>query len=557
MKKEILFALLICLNQIILANVNNRIDHIRIDKYELNSPFSHIVLPTDFGKPFIIDQKQLDLLNENEVYQIDLVYTEFKTNPDFDQEKLNENRISELKALIPTIDKNSPNWNFVEQTQATVKAEAKTYFHGFVIHYRPNSVNYGELKDKFDHFHKQTQSYMVNASTSTSLDYSSGTKIHIPANAVTYKNGEPVKGDYQIVYREYRNQADIALSGIPMTYEQNGENLSFSSVGMYEINGFKDGEELQLQKPINIDFNCTKKVDDAAFYELDENTGEWTKIEDLSADRFGAKINEPAISKVTASNNLGEDQPIEGRNGISLEFVGGMRFSRKNIDANTAQCKMNKKAWKNYEAIKDDINIAPMVTKEDSEKRTVHLISDSADVFVWSVQSKKYTTFDEFFPEGNAVGWKDDGNRTAGTMIGGKMKFLADAGHTYPNLVAGLNTSEFGVYNCDQIYRMGKTKTIHPEYIDSETGEEIKAASVACLMDLNYNGSFSFDPNYVTLNPTGKNALLIFTKDDQTYLILPSEFGAVDLKKPFPVVAMKNVTSEIKSSADLKRVLQL
>ncbi len=83
----------------------------------------------------------------------------------------------------------------------------------------------------------------------------------------------------------------------------------------------------------------------------------------------------------------------------------------------------------------------------------------------------------------------------------------------------GLNSSSFGVYNCDQIYRLKNRKTIQPTFVDAATGETIRKPNVACVMDLDFNGSFSFNPNTITVDPTGKTAILLTAAKDAIYLI--------------------------------------
>src|SRR5690242_3550896 len=46
--------------------------------------------------------------------------------------------------------------------------------------------------------------------------HSTGTNIQIPANALVDKDGFPVTGDVQLLYREFHHAEDILLSGIPM-----------------------------------------------------------------------------------------------------------------------------------------------------------------------------------------------------------------------------------------------------------------------------------------------------------------------------------------------------
>ncbi len=76
------------------------------------------------------------------------------------------------------------------------------------------------------------------------------------------------------------------------------------------------------------------------------------------------------------------------------------------------------------------------------------------------------------------------------------------------------------------------------------------------MMDLNYNGAFSFDPKRFTCSGTGKNALVLFTKSGKLYIMEPSKFKEMNiLKSGTYTFTMKEMTHEIKSSDDLAKYL--
>ena len=133
----------------------------------------------------------------------------------------------------------------------------------------------------------------------------------------------------------------------------------------------------------------------------------------------------------------------------------------------------------------------------------------------------------------------------------------ADAGHTYPTLVKGLNSPDFGVYNCDQIYRMGKSARMAPNYVD-EDGKGITSKHVACVLDLNYQGAFSFHPNNIMCNMEGKNVVLLFTTDHKTYMIEhDAMMSAYNSNNMSPTFKMKDMSETLKSTSDLKKLLDL
>lgn len=108
-----------------------------------------VALSTEFGEFKIIEQQILDTLNEDRIEKIDLVYTLYFQSETFVQPDLNRKRLKYLKSQKPYIFENSLiEWNIVCQTGAKTSEVAKNYFHGFIIHFRPDSLSVKELTTK-------------------------------------------------------------------------------------------------------------------------------------------------------------------------------------------------------------------------------------------------------------------------------------------------------------------------------------------------------------------------------------------------------------------------
>ena len=227
-------------------------DPVLLEKYT-NTQAQTIELSTHFAEPFIISKKDIDQLIGKRIYHVDLVYTAFRESPDFDQVSLNENRMAELEKLLPQLADDHPEWSFYKQTGANDKATAKTYFHGFVIHYG-DEIDYQSMNHYFEKIQVPFSTIDIDNRTGGRAEYYSGSSIEMPALAAIHQNGEIVEGIYQLYYREFRDQAEIALSGIPMTYTENGNDEIFNSAGMYEIRAMQNGEELKLQQAAIVNF---------------------------------------------------------------------------------------------------------------------------------------------------------------------------------------------------------------------------------------------------------------------------------------------------------------
>ena len=497
-----------------------------------------IALPTNFAKPFIIDQKDIDLLAGKTIHHVELIYTKYAKSATFNQKTLNNQRITQLKKVLPQVISDNPSWTWLEQTGAKTQDVAHDYFHGFVIHYG-DKLDHTTLGDFLSDIAGDANQLNVNASTGGTFKIASGTTIHIPTDAVSYKNGKKVVGDFILSYTEYRNQAEIALSGLPMLYK--GDN--FSSIGMYELRGEKDGKELKLNKAITVDFNCTKVVNDAAFFSMDDNSGEWKKIKDLN---FPGQ----AMTAEQEETLFAIDERGNVATAIVAPKVANIGIKWTTIDNETIEAVLDSATWV-YNKGLDPTKLAHMVISKNEKTRSFMVKKKMKAQFQARVTNQVYSkgTYDEFW--GGAAP-KSKGKNTNINV----QKSIA--GHTYPTVVSGLRSPSFGVYNCDQVYRLKPAVVLSPIYTDQDSKKQIEDGYVACVIDLSKNGSFSFHPSNLTVNKNGRNAILLFTEEKEIYLIDERAFSKLDLDNRQTIeMPMRNVTSMIKSPSDLKKMLNI
>jgi len=319
-------------------------------------------------------------------------------------------------------------------------------------------------------FQIPTLTFEINPNSDTILAIGqNGTKLHIPQNAFINQSGDLITSIVKIDFQEYRNSAEMAFSGIPMTYEKGGETFFFNSSGMFDIQGYSDNEQIRVaqNKSLTIDYYLAKQNPDIDFYKMQDSSSNWELVNEI------LEMPKP-IAKDTLIN-IQEDVEFDGF------FEGEGDFA--------------------------------------------------SDTFVM----------------------KDDGNRTNATLLAEG----ADAGHTYPDIVKGLNISSFGVYNCDQIYRLPNRVNIIAKYED-ENGAEIKSPNILSLIDLNYNGAFSFDPNRFTCDSKGKNVLLLFAESGELFLLEKGEFEKMNISESGEYsFKLKNVSNTIKSTEDLASYLDI
>ena len=108
----------------------------RVEKvFEPTRPFVAI-LACDFGQASI-DQDNIEDIGAAEIVRVELYYSSYKESEGFNQNALNISRLKQLRKLLPKAFENHlTQWNLMMQVEPD-KEQAKTLFHGFFVHYRP------------------------------------------------------------------------------------------------------------------------------------------------------------------------------------------------------------------------------------------------------------------------------------------------------------------------------------------------------------------------------------------------------------------------------------
>lgn len=116
----------------------------------------------------------------------------------------------------------------------------------------------------------------LNAKTRT------GSRISIPANAFVHKNGNPVKGDVVVEFQEASNAYEMFLR--TMKYDQSSDKIQYDSQKMVQIHASANGREVDLVKPITIDFG---QLDHGPGYHLNVIEEKHEFMADPMVETFG------------------------------------------------------------------------------------------------------------------------------------------------------------------------------------------------------------------------------------------------------------------------------
>lgn len=157
--------------------------------------------------------------------------------------------------------------------------------------------------------------YQIENSTGGKFTHPSGSEINIPANSF-FVDGQPVDGKVEIRYREFRDQADFILSGIPMTYDSVGKQYHFESAGMLEIRAFKNNQPVVFKGEVEVNFVSDYNDTKYNFYQLNEKDKNWVSLgkdEVLPLDnkkQNELKSNETADKKATQKEIVFKEEKL-------------------------------------------------------------------------------------------------------------------------------------------------------------------------------------------------------------------------------------------------------
>lgn len=104
-----------------------------------------------------------------------------------------------------------------------------------------------------------------------------GTLINIPENTLVDSAGNLVTGKVDLKFREFLDQKEVFLSGIPMNYDSNGVNMNFKSGGMFEMLAYQNENPLFIadDKKVKVDLASMQVEDDYNIYYLSPDEKKW------------------------------------------------------------------------------------------------------------------------------------------------------------------------------------------------------------------------------------------------------------------------------------------
>ena len=153
---------------------------------------------------------------------------------------------------------------------------------------------------------KEVEFYTINTKKDTVITSVEGSTIAIPAGSLLDKNGVAIDGKVEVTFSEFHTVEDLLLSGIPMEYDENGEEGYLITAGMCSISATYKGEEVQINESNPLKVELASKYTgngEVGFFTLDEATGTWTRGNEATS------IENPARQEMAAQIKILNDQP--------------------------------------------------------------------------------------------------------------------------------------------------------------------------------------------------------------------------------------------------------
>ncbi len=247
-------------------------------------------------------------------------------------------------------------------------------------------------------------------------------------------------------------------------------------------------------------------------------------------------FNSSGMFELTGSSR---NSPVEINKKLQIDYA----LAKKNPETNFYQLNSSKENWQKIQ----DIQPIARTQKQEriNDESEIVLVAEFADTIFMGAPRKVHFAREAFNPQNMKI--------SDGTLLAAG----ADKGHTYPDIVVGLNIPSFGVYNCDQIYRVPNVVSIQADFID-EKGDVIKNGHVLSMITLDKNGAFSFDPSHFMCNPKGQNVLALFTESKDLYILSKEDFAKMNIEKGGKYTfQMTNMTGVIKDTKDLAKYLNV
>ena len=451
-----------------------------------------------------------------------------------------------------------------------------------------------------------TDTFVVDADSATDITYKSGSKLHIPAGAFRDLKGNPIKGKVNLNYREFHDQKDIFLSGIPMTYDSAGSTYVFESAGMMEISASQSGKPLatNTDKTITVDMVSNTKEDRYNTYYLNTTAKKWVNLnqanlvvknlkENNSDTAISSEETSPIVAKceqeltqtVAAVKAIEKEKPmpiakadkdktkfhivVDAGEFPEIAMYKGVRFQvkdEKNFDPGSA-----KTEWENVKLKKlTEMDYEVTFSKGAQTLKVVATpVIDGQDLAAaQKIYDQKFAEYQTKLADKKTAEEKAKMEYQARVKEMGKImadqrsrdSFYESHMSKTQLIYRTFSINFFGIHNCDNPAAWPSGADVIATMTD-ENGKKLQVSSLS-LVEKNINAVFPYETvngecHHFKFSPSGTNMIWAVTTDNKLAIVDAESFRAQQSKTGSVQFKFKVIDKDFKSSDEVKKYLEI
>lgn len=414
----------------------------------------------------------------------------------------------------------------------------------------------------FENIDVAHQTFSFSAEKGAGLTLSNGTQIDIPASVLVDEKGQAVNGTVELQYREFHDVADLLMSGIPMNYDSAGQQHIFQTAGMMEMNAYQDGKPLEIAQGKEIVVKMASYTESDAYnsYFFNEVSNNW--------EFTGTNTPEPNERRASSLAELAS-QPLPAKpqqptmqSGEKVSFNFDVDYSRY-----PELAPFKKIQWQ-YAGIEQEGYLNP-----DTEKWIFGETWTSAEVNAFNAAKGQY--YLKLTSRGRQANMivtpviSEAEYENAMTIYRNLQQDYTQVSQSYQiektrleaqaNMLRTLSVQNFGIYNCDRIFRMEQQRVIAARYDFDQSFENNKFVQISTIYLLmpeeNAIIPYRIDRDFV-YSPALNNQLIAILPGNEIAIFDANDFASNKITSTYTFL-LKSTGKKVNTPEELRNLLDV
>ncbi|MEO6305704.1 MAG: hypothetical protein ABIP51_21315 [Bacteroidia bacterium] len=518
-------------------------------------------------------------------------YNIFKNRAELSKEQVQEGMdFQKLQSSLPKTNKGFSKPLLIGITGIAIIASLLLYFKT-----KPTNETFDKIV--LANAENPLKSFKLNTEKDTVLIYESGSIIKIEKGSFVDENGNEIKGEIDLQYREFHSVSETLLAGISMNYDSAGTTQYFESAGMFEILATQNNKAIRINKNKSIEVQLASlNSDPTKFnqYYLSDKNDQWLYLNKDSVNKITVaraiadSIKESPqyitqkIVKPEKANPKKQQFLIEVPKGIfpELEIFKNVLFEasskNKNFDVSKAT-----KSWNDVDIQRISQSKDYMITFINPNEKYEVIAYPVFDTTNYKNAIAKYNSLNEAFA--NKLNETVEQTKIKDNKLNSQLAIYVEAMNKYRDLIRKnqkiysdsmaiilqnqrftqssqeivyrtFQVKQFGIWNSDCPRNIPQGVNLAASYINDK-GEVVKPAAVY-LVEKDKNAMYSSASNQnISFNPDNENVLIIISTDNVLHWVSADGFSGItasDKKHTFNVRSLKKISYSL---ADINNII--